>query len=154
IADKPLTITPKERRGIEFKPFKPEPPKEGPSARYGLIWVITDDQGKKTTQAMDISPLRPREYMQSFASYDADMGRINVSVKHLPGTPFPPNGSKIHADILAPKDLATARKLEDEIADANSEGTLFVRVDPNPKTTLSLGLNVDDYPRAFVYQIR
>jgi hypothetical protein len=153
LGDKAIVLQPKEQVPIPFMEFKPDESVELPSAKHGLIWVITNDKGRKSIKRMDVSPLRPKTYLQPEVGYDRETARITIAVRQREGSAIPKDGCTVRCEI-EPRDLKTGKKkLDDDVVGPRFEANLWLQVDPNPKTDVTLKIFVDDYPRAFVYRV-
>jgi hypothetical protein len=102
---------------------------------------------------MLISPRRPKTYVKSTAEYDHRRSRLTIKVKRLPGESLPKDVCKIALDVAGKNLEIVSDKLAGELKAPNFETEVFVQFDVNPKTTVTAELSVDDYPRAFVYEV-
>lgn len=124
------------------------------SVQDGLLMVITDgDTQLKTIKRLTIAPQRPRRYIRPRVSYDVDSEQIRIRLTPQDKSLLPPDGAKIHAEIVEPLPPGTESQLDGELKAPQYEANLFVKVPSDDSRTLTLRLHVDDFPRAFVYRV-
>lgn len=133
-------------------------PQEGPpviDVTSGLVFVIRDlDRNRSVVKQVEIAPQRPRRYLVPQVSYDRLRQRVEVIVRPKDPRWLPPKGSRVHWDIGNQVPPDTSMQLEAEVKPPNFEARLFANVPPDPRRYVTVALNVDGYPRAFLYRVR
>lgn len=124
------------------------------SVQDGLLLVITDgDTHLKTIKRLSIAPQRPRRYIRPRVGYDVESEQVRIRLTPQDKSLLPPGGAKIHVDVVEPLPPGTESQLDGEIKSPQYEANLFVDVPSDDPRTLTLRINVDDFPRAFVYRV-
>lgn len=130
---------------------------EGPDVTAGLVCLIRRPESSRPDWIyfLRFDPMMPVEYVVPRVSYDGK-GRLAVHVEPRRGWPLPPL-DEMPIRILWPRDRrggALEGKYEAEIAKPNSDGTLYARVPTGSTDVIEIPLEIDKYPRAFVYRVR
>ena len=114
---------------------------------------------------IEINPLTPREYVEPQVAYDPALGQITIEVRGLDangdGAPdrFPSLAALAKQPIEVSWDTAGvvepgAERNDRALIDRPQVvARLNVRVPSHPTRTAVIRLNVDGYPRAFVYEL-
>jgi hypothetical protein len=131
-----------------------EPPM-GPPLKHGLLVEVSDAKDPRQTyvKQIEIVPQRPRRYVAPEVSYNARLERIEVKVRPRLASLLPPGPVTIECQIAEGSANVTQGKLRDVLTPPDGEARLFVNVPANPPGVATLHLNVDGYPRAFVYHV-
>jgi hypothetical protein len=144
---------------------KPEPDKikspELPSIAQGMVCAVRDcgDSTKHWVYPIKIELLHPRQYVEPEVKFDAASGKINVTFHETATGSWPliSEENKLivrwsNADQLPP---GIEEKTQDGIfALPTGEGPqLFAKVG-NKLQTVEVHLDVDQYPRAFIYRVQ
>lgn len=121
---------------------------------HGLLLVVTNLQtGQKSLTRVAIEPQRPRRYVRPRVSYDLDKQRLNVVVRPENPELLPDGPITVRWDLNGTLPPDTEALLEDVIEAPKYEARLFAVV-PSTDRVLPIALSVDDFPRAFLYQVR
>jgi hypothetical protein len=138
----------------EEKEKAPSPPTGRPIDR-GMIVEVSDpkDPGQTFFKQLDIVAQRPRRYVRPKVQYNSRLQRIEVVVQPKSPQSLPRGRVKVECDLADDTDAAAEGKLRDFLTAPKYEARLFVNVLADPPREVMLYLNVDDYPRAFVYRV-
>jgi len=128
---------------------------KGPSIQHGLLVEVydADDTEQSFVQQIAILPQRPRRYVQPLVSYNPTLERIEISVSPRLRSLMPTTPVWVECEIAEEKLAATGGKLRAQLAAPDYQAQMFIYVPAVPPQTVTLHLNVDDYPRAFVYRV-
>ena len=85
--------------------------------------------------------------------YNADRERIEVTVVPVDRMLIPPEGVRVHAEVVESIPDDAARELDAEILAPGFQAKLFLEVGSRPEKIVTLRLSVDDYPRAFTFRV-
>lgn len=134
---------------------------------YGLACVITNvaDPNERWVKWIEINPLMPRDYVSADVSYSLAEQQIHIDVHALDanadGQPdrLPPPSELAKkpitivwnaADVVPPG----AERNDHAVIDrAQNVAKLGARLSSDPKKTVVISLDVDGYPRAFLYEL-
>jgi hypothetical protein len=134
----------------------PAAEKTGKPVTYGMACVIRDAQTSKVLglKWIDFTPLSPKRYLQPEVSYELQRGQITIRVTADESLGLPPLSPQTplsvvwsNADQCAPQ---TARNDRVQLTAVGQSALLFAKVE-NKKVEVQLA--VDEYPRAFIYQV-
>ena len=121
--------------------------------RNGLVFVMTDKKtNEKYWRRIDCRVRHPRGYVEPRVSFDAITERIEVRFKSALSDTSLRTEIPIKARILEGLPRGTEMKLEGTII-GESELILYCAVPPSAPRELTLEIDVDRYPRAFVYHV-
>lgn len=151
-------------------PAEPPPPPPEPAPidiTHGLACVITDVSEPRTrwVKWIEINPLTPREYVEPHVSYDPEQGEISIELRGLDTNDDDRPDRFPNAAELAKKPIEVVWDTADVVpagAERNDRALidhpgavarLNARVPPDPIRPAVIRLSVDDFPRAFVYQL-
>ncbi|MHB8955530.1 MAG: hypothetical protein ACYC4U_21350 [Pirellulaceae bacterium] len=148
---------------------EPVPPPEPARVEIttGLACVITNasDPMERWVKWIEINPLAPREYVEPSVSYDPELGNITIEVRGLDantdGEPdrFPSLAELATQPIEVVWDTAGVVPVGAERNDRalidrpGAVARLHARVPSHPIRRAVIRLNVDGFPRAFVYEL-
>jgi hypothetical protein len=135
---------------------------------YVLVCVIRDtvEKGQKWVKQIELAPQKPSEYLEPEVNYDFQRGRITIDVR--PRSEFLPPFSEedpIYAPLSEEAPIRIVWRTEKEfgadtplknkakITSADQTPQLFAGVGPDVRRVVEVSLDVDDYPRAFVYKV-
>lgn len=133
----------------------------------GLACVITSvaDPNERWVKWIEVNPLTPRDYLKPDVYYDLDERQIRIEVRALDADgdglpdrlPPPPELAAQPiivewdtADVVAPGAERNSRAVIDR---PQGVGQLSARVDHHPTRSALIRLNVDGFPRAFLYEL-
>ncbi len=124
----------------------------GKDLPYGLIVVIEDPETKRLTlRRVHIQPQPPRHYLHALAQIDAS-GGLTIQVSATNRSLVPPEGIKLSAKIEGIS-AQLESQLTGMIRDPTFSATLTGRVPPNVTDVVKATIDVDGYPRAFIFEI-
>jgi hypothetical protein len=125
---------------------------QGINLPYGLIVVIDDPETKEQTlRRVQIRPQPPRHYLNALAQIDA-AGGLTIQVSATNRTLVPPGGIKLSARIEGIS-AQLESQLTGVIRDPTYTATLTGKVPPNVTDVVKATIDVDGYPRAFIFEI-
>lgn len=130
---------------------------KAPKARiqHGLLAVIKDsDSGQTTFRHIGFSVQRPRRFLQPRVGFNASTNRIEIAVAASDPSSVPP-GKPVRvrcrlADSFPGSDKG---RLEDSIKSPQFTANLFINMPSPSPSVVRLYIDVDDYPRAFIYDV-
>lgn len=124
------------------------------NVRNGLLLLLTDrDTGQSRVWGARFRPQMPRRFLEVIASYDAGAERLVLRIKALDDHPIPIEGHGLECVFANELAAGTESQLRGRITGNNREVRLFAKIPPTPGRIETVFLNVDDYPRAFIFQI-
>lgn len=124
---------------------------------YGVLCLVSDADGRRSVKKLDIEPQRPSDYLTVAVDWDPEREhRVRIEVRPRGNDPsvLPPGGSQVrwHWEGEISPDAAKA--------DAGKIGPpdfqpliLYADVPASRTRPVSIRLDVDDYPRAFLYEL-
>ena len=130
-----------------------EPP--GIDVTHGLLVVVREEQAEVTSiHVVDVAPQRPRRYVDVSAGYDAALGRMTVRAEPLDGVTLPaagiPIAVRLSDDAANPLELSLAGRL----TVSQSRVGLTANLASDPGRTVIAEVDIDGFPRAFLYRFR
>jgi hypothetical protein len=160
-----------EQKDAAAKPGPSESPRPSaarPAVTFGLACVIQDlaDGGRRWIRLLEFAPLAPRDYLDPLVSYSAAARRIVVQVRPRQRTsdgqpntdllpPLAPGESiKVVWETAGLLDPDAAMNDRGEVLAPDYTANLFAEVAPRAGRQVPVRLDVDGYPRAFVYQVQ
>jgi hypothetical protein len=149
------SATPSASPPAAAKPAADEPPPPPRSVvDHGLLAVITDRESQlKTIKRIDIEPQRPRRYVRPQIGYSLDRETLQIHIVPQDKALLPPEGVRIHAEIVAPLPPGTQAQLDAELKAPDYVANLFCELPADAGKVVTVRLTVDGYPRAFVYHV-
>jgi hypothetical protein len=134
---------------------------------YGFACVITNvaDPKERWVKWVEINPLMPRDYVSADVSYNLAEQQIRIEVRALDanadGRPdrFPPPSELAKKPITIVWDATNVVSPGAERNDRavlerpQNVAKLGARLQSDPKKTVTISLDVDGYPRAFLYEL-
>ena len=127
----------------------------GPQLNHGLIVEVSDpkDPTQVSYRQFDIVAQRPRRYVRPQVAYNSRLERIEITVRPRSASILPDKPVRVACKISGGLDSAAEGKLEDVISAPNYEAKLFVYEPAQPPRDVTLYVDVDGYPRAFIYKV-
>ena len=152
------------------KPAGSEPAKPKVDISAGLAMVVCDAKSKepKWLQLYTFAPLRPASYLaEPRAKYDPVEGKLEIDVGLAAGRDLPPCSPKAPVRLAMAMRNANGRTVDAAVpGSAGLPGQTKALLDPGRprdvlyafvpsagRDTLQIEINVDDYPRAFLYDL-
>lgn len=122
---------------------------------HGMLVAITDvDSGQVTYRRVRCAVQRPRRYVRPEVRYDAFANQISVSIAARDQAPFPVGKPVvITADLGSSLSSRVSGKLKGTLSAPEFQDALYIKLPSPPPPRVRLCLDVDDYPRAFIYEV-
>jgi hypothetical protein len=125
----------------------------GVPLRYGLMILLTDPATKDVTiRRIEIAPQRPTGYLEAKASYNRATERLEIRVKAKNQDIIPSEGLQLSADVEGVS-AQLPRSLKSVLKGPDFEAMMYAHLGPTATPEVRASVNVDDYPRAFVFKI-
>jgi len=144
----------------DAKPDGPDAADDGakaPKARiqHGLLAVIKDsDSGQTTFRHIGFSVQRPRRFLQPRVGFNAITNRIEIAVAAPDPSSVPPGKPvRVRCRIADSFPGSDKGRLEDSIKSPQFAANLFINMPSPSPSVVRLYIDVDDYPRAFIYDV-
>lgn len=120
---------------------------------FGALFVITEPTtGKKMVKHLEFAPQRPRRYVAPRVDYQPDSQTIDVAVSRRENAVTPAE-IKVHCEFGGLEwNESPPRTATGKMAQGQNEIRFSFPV-PNHVQKMPLAIAIDDYPRAFRYQI-
>ncbi|HKD36064.1 MAG TPA: SpaA isopeptide-forming pilin-related protein, partial [Pirellulales bacterium] len=135
-------------------PSDEPPPPPRPVLDRGLLAIVTDrESGLKTIIRVDIEPQRPRRYVRPQVGYSLDQETLRIRVTPQNLSLLPADGVRVHAEIGVPLPAGTQAQLDGELKAPDYVANLFCELPADSAKVVPVRINVDGYPRAFVYRV-
>jgi hypothetical protein len=116
--------------------------------------VVTDSADKRQSfRQLQIAPQRPERYIKAQVRYRAARERIEIRITAQDGALLPPDGVRIHGEVLEPLATDAERQLDAVLTSAHSSAELFVETPSEADQAVTLQLTVDDDPRALYFRV-
>ncbi|MAI78102.1 MAG: hypothetical protein CL917_04110 [Deltaproteobacteria bacterium] len=123
--------------------------------KNGLLAAMTDNTtGQVTYRKIDFRILRPERYVSPSVEYDAGGNRIGIRVSASDIADVPVGGpillrTRVHGALTE----RVSGKLTCALTSPTYSGSMFVTLPTPPPSTVRLSLDVDGFPRAFIYDV-
>ncbi len=152
-------------------PSPAAPPKPKVDVSAGLAMVVCDAKNKepepKWLQLYSFTPLRPARYLDPTVHYDAAEGKLNIDVALSADRDIPPCSQKtpirLNMDVRdsagRPVNIASQAgaglrgQTKALVYPARPRDVLYAPVRSDGRESLEVELSVDDYPRAFLFEV-
>jgi hypothetical protein len=136
----------------------PEEKTESPPAvplTHGLLAVLEDpSSGQQTFREIEFTVQRPRRFVRPRVAYNSLNNRIEIEVTAQPRSLIPPGAPvRIGCRLASPLPGGLQGKLQDAIAAPDFKGKLFIAMPSTPPQNVRLYIDVDDFPRAFIFDV-
>lgn len=123
----------------------------------GMVLVIVDKAkpSRRWSHRLRFTPRAPGDYVQASAAYDRARRQLEIELKTrdtklLPQ--LPPDGKPIR--IVWPTRIESEMRDKGQLISPSDLARLFATVEPGPRTVVPVRLDVDGYPRAFIYDVK
>ena len=131
-----------------------EPPAVDVTA--GIVITIVDgaNHRRRWSQWLRFTPRAPGDYVRSTVAYDRARRRLDIdlAVRDTPLLPqLPPDGKPIR--VVWPTLIETQMRDRAQLISSADTAQLFATIEPGPKTVVPVMLDIDGYPRAFIYDV-
>jgi hypothetical protein len=153
------------------KPAGPEAAKPKVDVSAGLALVVCDAKSKepepKWMQIYNFAPLRPARYLDPTVRYDAEQGKLEIDVALAADRDIPPSSQKTPVrltmavrdsagravNVASPTGAGLRGQTKAILYPALPHDVLYAPVRSDDRDPLQVELSVDDYPRAFLYEV-
>lgn len=153
----PLQSEPEKQKAKAPATNQPSNSKDAESIlqiRHGLFVVVTDQVSLKSkVWLVRFRPQMPRRYVSAVARYDALRERVIVEVSRPADAPMPSGGHTIRCEFANPLAMGTESFLEGQLTPEKRTLRLYSFVAKSNNRVEKLYLHVDEYPRAFVFNV-
>jgi hypothetical protein len=123
------------------------------SIHHGIVVVLTDKKtNEKCWRRIDSRIRHPRSYLEPTVRFDAVSERITMRFKSSVGESLFSDGIPVKARIREPLPRGTEMKLEGTVF-GRDELELYCQVPENSPRVLTMEVDVDGYPRAYVFEV-
>ncbi|HTN74911.1 MAG TPA: carboxypeptidase-like regulatory domain-containing protein [Pirellulaceae bacterium] len=145
----------------EKAPAAPPPMEAAPAAAadapqplpFGLIAAIRDDSLQRVTLVhLPAMPQRPRRFLRATAGYSERRQRVELRISALDEQLLPREGVRVHADFASALAAGAQARTSDVVSGAG-EVLLTGEIPPQAGRTVTVSIDVDDYPRAFTFDV-
>jgi hypothetical protein len=131
-------------KGLPAKPIATE---------HGTVVVFTDKTtNQKFWRRIDTRVRHPRSYVEPTVSFDAISERVDIRLKSTQPESIPPTGVSVLGRIVEPLPRGTEMRLEGTILERKT-ASLYCQVPSVGPRELTLELDIDGFPRAFVVKV-
>ena len=135
-------------------PKKPKPEHEQIPLDYGIAIVVSDhDLDLVSFHRINMAPQRPRRYVHPIVKFDARLRRLQIGIAARQLESVPKKGIRVTAELDGVPVADTVGKLTGVIKPDAGRLDLDIRLPRGKMKARRLLLHIDDYPRAFVYDI-
>lgn len=119
-----------------------------------LFLLITDLQSQRlTAKRLTVAPQRPRRYVRAHAEYHLQDERVVVRVAARDPDRIPPGGVEVQAHFAEPLPPGTQAKLAGRLQAPEFETELYADVPRSNAGVVNVNVDIDRYPRAFVFRV-
>lgn len=119
-----------------------------------LLGVITNrTSGRTTIEPIRFEPQHPARYVRPRVDYDAEVGRIHITVRPVDPALIPAGGARVAGDVIASLPETAEVLLNGTVKSPNYVTRLHVDAPRGQGREVLLQLHVDGYPRAFSYLV-
>ena len=124
-----------------------------PSVQHGIVALITDKKNlQKLWRRIDTRIRHPRGYVEPLVSYDALAERVEIRLRNLSTQGSDTQEIPVRGRIVEPMPRGTEMRLEGFIV-GSEQLVLYSQVPISAPRELTIELDVDGFPRAFVFQV-
>jgi len=125
---------------------------------HGLLVLLKEQNGEAgerwIIRRVEIRPLRPRHYLEAQALYRRETGQLQVFVRAKKGREHLVPASGIKLALRVPRYWEQQpNKLQDILSTPSQEVALDAFLIPSSLQFMTVAVDVDDYPRAFIFRI-
>lgn len=139
--------------GAPMPPAATGPPLGTPVER-GFLLVLSDlETSQKTFHQLDIMPQRPSRYVHPRVGYSQERGRIEILVQAQEVSLLPPDGAKVSVQLEEPLSTDAEARTDGLLSSSSPQAEMYIEVASEPGKVVTLLLDVDSFPRAFVYRV-
>ncbi|MCO8120433.1 carboxypeptidase-like regulatory domain-containing protein [Stieleria sp. TO1_6] len=132
-----------------------EPIKSTPMPQGMLVALTDNETGQTTYRQVSFAVQRPRRFVLPRVGYDANKKQIQIHVAARDKSLLPTGGEVRVTCRLAGRASGTARgKLQCTLSADQLNASMFVAVPSPPPHVERVYIDVDDYPRAFVFDVQ
>lgn len=117
-----------------------------------LMIIASRTSGTTTLHRLQLAPQRPRRYVRTIVTYDPLDERLHMRVMPTEGRLLPAGGVEVRARFEVPLQAGTQNKLAGKIMGAEDEVRMYADL-ARAEVPQRLYIDIDGYPRAFIYEI-
>ena len=119
-----------------------------------MLLILTDQQtGRQTIRHIALTVQRPRRFLRPLVSYNPERERVELRLRLVAPGLLPTGNMHVHAELGGDIPAGLQVRFDAEISPENPEILLNAPVPAASERIATLHLSVDDYPRAFVYEV-
>lgn len=121
----------------------------------GLLAVIEDTAGgRKTYRRIRFAVQRPSRFLQPTVHYDASLRRVGIRVAAIDASLLPGGPPvQVRCGLGTPFSGTEKGRLQTTLSRSQPEASLFIRLPLPLPDVVRVHVDVDDFPRAFQYDI-
>ena len=132
----------------------PNPAPVAAPAVQELLILVTDRQTRhQTIRRVQVEPQRPRRFLQARVGYNLSRQRVEIRVSAPNPAVLPPAEIKVRAQFVEPLAEDAERRLDGELRSPHYAADLYAEVESSPQRVATVRLDIDGYPRAFVFRV-
>jgi hypothetical protein len=122
--------------------------------RQGMLMILRERAtGNTLLRRIDFRPQRPRRYVDASVGYNLAQERIEVRIVASDRAAVPAAGVKVKLNFPEPLARGTEAQLEGILNAPDYSALLYVQAPPSDSRVQTVYIDVDDYPRAFIYRV-
>jgi hypothetical protein len=106
-----------------------------------------------TIRRIEVGPQRPRRYLTAVANYNRSTDRVQIDVTALNQNIVPASGMRIKCDVQEGISSQQEKRLEADLRAPGYSAQLYAHLSASAPREVTVAIDVDDYPRAFVFRI-
>jgi len=119
-----------------------------------LLLVLTDrDTGRQTIRRLRLAVQRPRHFLRPRVGYDPERERIEIHVAAIHPDRLPDGDVRVQAEFSGDVPAGREIHLDAEISAQHPQAVMHAGMPAVRDRVVTVQLNVDGYPRAFVYDV-
>lgn len=124
------------------------------AVRQGMLMILRERAtGNTLLRKIDFRPQRPRRYVDASVGYNLAQERIEVRVVASDRAAVPAAGIKVKLNFPEPLARGTEAQLEGILNAPDYSALLYVQAPPSDSRVQTVFIDVDDYPRSFIYRV-
>lgn len=120
---------------------------------HGLLLAATDPaSGRVVLRQVTVRPQHPSRYLEPEVRFDPRSKRLLIGVSAIDPALLPEEGCQVTCHFADRLDASAARRLSGVVT-SNQPAAMFAELVESQAWPLTLYMNIDGYPRAFIYSI-
>ncbi|MDA7923848.1 hypothetical protein N9B60_00495 [Mariniblastus sp.] len=150
----PIPMLPVKEKEDADVPVEEKAPPENIDVRHGILAVLTDENsGDSQIWHLDFRPQKPMRFLNLTAGYNAARERVEIKVKSNAAETIPIEGHEVICEFVRPLSLRSQSRLQGKITPQTPEIDFYAEVASAEGRFETVNINVDNYPRAFIFEI-